>query len=299
MSCPEGNASKHIRKTRIWMGLLFVGLVLGAGGCSRDGSSSGGGGGSPARSTVGGSVSGLTASGLVLRNNGGDDLSISANGSFTFATALANGSAYSVTVQTQPNGQNCSVSNGAGTVSGANVTNVAVACRALQVVFHSSRKLDGSDAANTNPTPNIWRVDADGTGLTPLTNATASGAGSLVPQWSPDGSKIVFHSSRKLDGSDAANTNFTSNIWRVNADGTGLTPLTNATASGAHSLYPQWSPDGSKIVFHSSRKLDGSDAANTNGTSNIWRVNADGTGLTPLTNATASGAHSFYPQFSH
>ncbi|PYU28093.1 MAG: hypothetical protein DMG31_20915, partial [Acidobacteria bacterium] len=124
-----------------------------------------------------------------------------------------------MTVQTQPNGQNCSVSNGAGTVSGANVTNVAVACRALQVVFHSSRKLDGSDALNTNPTPNIWRVNADGTGLTPLTNATASGAGSLVPQWSPDGSKIVFHSSRKLDGSDAANTNGTSNIWRVNADG--------------------------------------------------------------------------------
>ena len=241
MSCPEGNASKHIRKTRIWMGLLFVGLVLGAGGCSRDGSSSGGGGGSPARSTVGGSVSGLTASGLVLRNNGGDDLSISANGSFTFATALANGSAYSVTVQTQPNGQNCSVSNGAGTVSGANVTNVAVACRALQVVFHSSRKLDGSDALNTNPTPNIWRVNADGTGLTPLTNATASGAGSLVPQWSPDGSKIVFYSSRKLDGSDALNTNGTFNIWQANADGTGLTPLTNATASGADSFYPQFS----------------------------------------------------------
>src|SRR5438445_11816167 len=149
MSCPEGNASKHIRKTRIWMGLLFVGLVLGAGGCSRDGSSSGGGGGSPARSTVGGSVSGLTASGLVLRNNGGDDLSISANGSFTFATALANGSAYSVTVQTQPNGQNCSVSNGAGTVSGANVTNVAVACSPAQGGIHASGNGHASGAVVT------------------------------------------------------------------------------------------------------------------------------------------------------
>jgi len=167
-----------------------------------------------------------------------------------------------------------------------------------KVVFVSSRKLDGTDAPNANFTSNIWRVNADGTGLTPLTTATASGAGSLVPQWSPDGAKVVFVSSRKLDGSDAPNANTTSNIWRVNADGTGLIPLTTATASGVGSYGPQWSPDGAKVVFVSSRKLDGTDAPNANGTQNIWRVNADGTGLTPLTTATARGAGSFVPQWS-
>src|SRR6266850_1266252 len=77
--------------------------------------------------TVGGTVSGLTGTGLVLQNNGGNDLAISANGAFTFLTALKKGASYSVTVLTQPSGQSCTVTNGAGTVS-ANVTNVAVNC---------------------------------------------------------------------------------------------------------------------------------------------------------------------------
>ena len=51
--------------------------------------------------SVGGTVSGLSGT-VVLQDNGGDDLSVSANGSFTFATKLADGSAYSVTVQDQP-----------------------------------------------------------------------------------------------------------------------------------------------------------------------------------------------------
>lgn len=77
---------------------------------------------------IGGTVSGLTAAGLVLQNNGGDNLSVAANASsFAFATPVANGSAYSVSVQTQPSGQVCSVQNGSGTASG-NVSNVAVVC---------------------------------------------------------------------------------------------------------------------------------------------------------------------------
>ena len=82
----------------------------------------------PPRYTIGGTVSGLTGTGLVLRNNGADDLAVTANGSFTFATALTSGSTYSVTVRTQPSGQTCSVSGGSGTASSANVTSVTVAC---------------------------------------------------------------------------------------------------------------------------------------------------------------------------
>jgi hypothetical protein len=78
--------------------------------------------------TVGGAVSGLTGTGLVLRDNGGDNLAISANGAFTFATVLANTATYNVTVGTQPSGQGCTVANGSGSIAGANVTNVAVTC---------------------------------------------------------------------------------------------------------------------------------------------------------------------------
>src|SRR5215813_10672580 len=77
--------------------------------------------------TVGGGVSGLSGT-VVLQDNGGDNLSVGANGPFTFATALASGAAYSVTVLTSPPGQACLVSGGSGTVGSANVTSVVVTC---------------------------------------------------------------------------------------------------------------------------------------------------------------------------
>ena len=64
----------------------------------------------------------------MLQDNGGDDLSVSANGPFNFATKLAGGAAYNVTVKTNPSGQTCSVANGSGTIAAADVTNVAVSC---------------------------------------------------------------------------------------------------------------------------------------------------------------------------
>jgi len=93
----------------------------------------GGGGGSsapPATYTVGGIVTGLDGQGLVLQNNAGNDLAVSASGAFTFTAGLRNGATYSVTVATQPSApaQNCVVTSGSGSVGGANVTNVAVAC---------------------------------------------------------------------------------------------------------------------------------------------------------------------------
>src|SRR6267142_6393779 len=71
--------------------------------------------------TVGGAVTGLAGSGLVLVNNGGDDLTVSADGPVTFGRALAKGAAYLVTVLTQPTNpaQTCVVRAGSGTVTTA------------------------------------------------------------------------------------------------------------------------------------------------------------------------------------
>ena len=65
---------------------------------------------------------------VVLQDNGGDDLTLTANGAFTFATKLAAGRAYSVTVETSPSGQTCSAANSSGTIDSADVTDVAVTC---------------------------------------------------------------------------------------------------------------------------------------------------------------------------
>jgi hypothetical protein len=101
---------------------ILVGCGGGGGGGATSGSSS------AATFTIGSSVTGLTSSGLVLQNNQGDNLTVSANGTATFSTSLANGATYSVTIHTQPSGQNCTISNGSGTVVNSHVTNVAVSC---------------------------------------------------------------------------------------------------------------------------------------------------------------------------
>jgi subtilisin-like proprotein convertase family protein/subtilisin family serine protease len=93
----------------------------------------GGGGGSPSGPTytIGGAITGLTGSGLMLQLNGGSNLPVNANATaFTFVTQLASGAAYAVSVLTQPTNpsQTCTVSNGTGNVASANVANVSISC---------------------------------------------------------------------------------------------------------------------------------------------------------------------------
>lgn len=88
--------------------------------------------------TLGGSISGLAHSGLSLAN--GDKVLQIASGAttFDFGAVLQAGSAYSITVQSQPVGQTCSIANGSGIASGANVANAVVTCA------HQSFRLGGS-----------------------------------------------------------------------------------------------------------------------------------------------------------
>lgn len=80
--------------------------------------------------TVGGNVTGLTGSGLVLLDNNGDPQAVTQSGPFTFSKTVGSGSPYAVTVGTQPTNptQTCSVTGGSGTIGSANVANVAVQC---------------------------------------------------------------------------------------------------------------------------------------------------------------------------
>lgn len=122
--------------TRVWRWLRAWSvpvLVLGLAACSNGRGSLDDGGGQqqePGKVTVGGTIAGLSGTGLVLQNNGGDDLTVAANGSFAFKTSVDAGSLYNVTVLTQPGGpvQLCSVANASGTAPATNVTSVSVTC---------------------------------------------------------------------------------------------------------------------------------------------------------------------------
>jgi len=79
--------------------------------------------------TIGGTVTGLTSSGLVLSDNGTGATTIAASATqFTMSTRETTGSTYTITIQTQPTGETCSVAGGTGTINMANVANVVVTC---------------------------------------------------------------------------------------------------------------------------------------------------------------------------
>jgi hypothetical protein len=78
--------------------------------------------------TVGGTVEGLISGQLVLQNDQGNNLIVTANGPFTFGVPVATGAPYLVKVLSQPEARVCTVTNGSGTVGQTSVTDILVAC---------------------------------------------------------------------------------------------------------------------------------------------------------------------------
>jgi hypothetical protein len=118
------------KKASLLFGTLAAFLVAACSGVPGGSSSSGTGTNTSGSLTIGGTVAGLTGTGLVLVDNTTDSLPVAAGATtFTFKTSVATGGTYAVTVQTQPSNpaQTCTVSSGSGTAS-ANVTSVAVSC---------------------------------------------------------------------------------------------------------------------------------------------------------------------------
>jgi hypothetical protein len=80
--------------------------------------------------TLGGTVSGLRVGSNMVLSSNNQSLTVSANGTFVFPTALTAGTAYAVTIATVPTGQTCTVANGSGSIPQAgSVTNVVVTCQ--------------------------------------------------------------------------------------------------------------------------------------------------------------------------
>jgi hypothetical protein len=127
--------------------------------------------------TIGGNVSGLEGSGLVLQNNGDDDEPISADGGFTFDTPLTPSSTYNVTVKTQPSNpaQTCTVANGSGTVPTTDVTNVAVTCTDQQPPVGATVIFDPEDSTQAI---GIKNLDIGGT----LYNVAFTASGTTAAQ---------------------------------------------------------------------------------------------------------------------
>ena len=121
-------------RKRAWYWAICAAAALSLTACGGGSSGNSSSGGVATRYTIGGSVSGLTSSGLTLTDNGGDTLTVSSNSTtFTFSQTLQSGATYAVAVATSPTNEQCTVSSASGTVSG-NVSNVAVVCVQLDTI---------------------------------------------------------------------------------------------------------------------------------------------------------------------
>ena len=165
---------------------------------------SGGSAAGSATYTVGGSVSGLSGT-VVLQDNGGDNLTLTASGTFTFATALAGGAAYAVTVKTNPASQTCTVSNGTGTIGSANITNVAVTCTNSSTTSSSS---DDFNRADGSLGPN-WTSTSDG-GLSISAQAVT---GTVASGISGDIRTGESYDSNQYSQLEVTSTQLTGNQW--------------------------------------------------------------------------------------
>ncbi len=109
------------------------------------------------------------------------------------------------------------------------------------------------------PNVDVWAIDVEGGDLTRLTDAPGF---DRFPAWSPDGTKIVFQSSRTG----------IAQVWMMNPDGSDQTQLTFDPVP--KDQLPDWSPDGRRIAFVEQTHPVGGD---------IWVMNADGGDPHPIT----------------
>ena len=193
-----------------------------------------------------------------------------------------------------------------------------------RIVFSSTMNPFG-----TNPDGGyeIFRIQADGTGLFQVTNIPSASAFTADPTIRADGNVIVFSSDADIDGQNPYHNYDT---FRINADGTGVQRITYS--SGAYQ--PQISANGSVVVFGVTTgggainvgmvTADGSwqqtltgdggswkasvDDTGTwisfqglygspgNRVNQVWRIRTDGNGLERLT--TDATRHHWYPEIS-
>ena len=120
----------------------------------------------------------------------------------------------------------------------------------------------------------LYTVKLDGSGLTQIT-PDGMNFNFCNGSWSPQGNEILF-------SAHAPNGDFHSSIWVVHTDGSGLRQIpvpgcggSNADPNAIGCFNPTWSPDGKKIVFGRRRGNEQSD---------LYTVNADGSGLFQVTN---------------
>jgi predicted RNA-binding protein with TRAM domain len=182
--------------------------------------------------SAGGTVAGLLGT-VLLQNNGSDSLVIAGNGAFTFTTPVAQGGTYSVTVQTQPATQTCTIANGAGTMGGANVTNIAVTCSTN--AYTAGGTVSGLSGTVTLQNNGANNTPLSSNGSFTFSTPIAEGSTYNVTVLTQPAAQTctVTNGSGTMGSSNVTNVsaNCVTNLTTVTASSTGTIPVNGASGS--------------------------------------------------------------------
>lgn len=189
--------------------------------------------------TVGGSVVGLTTTGLVLAN-GSDQRAVSANATaFAMGGQVAQGGTYAVTVVAQPAGQVCAVSAGSGQMGSANVINVQVTCTSAAFTIGGSiTGLSAQGLVLANATDEL-AVAANATSFTMGSAVVHGGAYAITVKTQPAGLACsVVNGSGTINAAHVTSVAVTCAVNSYTVGGTisGLTVPGLVLANGADEL---------------------------------------------------------------
>jgi hypothetical protein len=203
--------------------------------------------------TIRGTVVGLQGQGLVLQNNGGDDVGVQSDGGFAFAKQITSGSEYRVDVKTQPSGplQSCSVENGSGTVVDRDVENIIVTCALRQFTIGGTiSNLRGSKFVIINNGTDVLRPTANG----PFTFPTALVTGS--PYDVRIGS-LPQQPSQRCDITNGSGIVAESNVTNVAIECRNTFPfIVSGTVSGLESPGLELESNGEKLAIAANGKFE-------------------------------------------
>jgi len=177
-------------------------------------------------------------------------------------------------------------------VGGFGVGNTSLDLGGHRIVFTSDRDLVPGGNADGND--ELFGINVDGTGLRQLTHTTGGNEvcgfpGNSHPRFDFSGQRITFDSDRDLVPGQNADGN--TELFVMNADGSGVVQLTSTTGncgSGEGSL----DGTGTQVVFDSDHDLVA--GQNTDGNSEIFKMNVDGTGLVQLTSTVNPDGYGSY-----
>jgi Tol biopolymer transport system component len=157
------------------------------------------------------------------------------------------------------------------TVSVAATGSTASAVRNGQIAWKSFARVDG--------TWSIYVANPDGSGRRRLTHP-AAGVHDDLPDWSPDGSRILFD---RIFQPETNSTTVADEVMRINADGTGLRQIGVCTGDCVVNDDPQYSPDGRQIVYTRLMHVRPSGTL----VLGVWVMDADGTNPRQITQLSA------------